>query len=144
MSLQPPSYHAIQSLRMLGINFRLLGVDEAEGIRSQVIGRFASHRGGVIWQNLLDSASVQDQDGWRRIDEYLLGSKFLLFFDETEDRNIIEFPIGSSLTSVLEECPYFEFYVTNDEVTYLLCFNHHEFLISAGQATYWDIFKTAE
>ena len=34
----------------------------------------------------------------------------------------------------------FEFYLTNRDTTYLVCFNHHDFLIGTGEATQWRIF----
>src|SRR5581483_1816644 len=86
-----------------------LSDEEANVIRTQVIRKFASYPGDVIWQNLLRFASVQNPDGWKMIDGYLAGTSFILFFDEIEDKTMIEFPAGTNLSFVLKECPGFEF-----------------------------------
>jgi hypothetical protein len=139
----PPSYHVIQSLSLLQVEFRLLEEKRAQAIRSRVIDSFASHRAGPLWENLLSAVAVQDADGWRIIDNYLLGASFLIFFDEAEDKSMIEVSAGASLTGILGECPGFEFYITDPETTYLLCFNHHDFLIGAGRAAQWQVANRA-
>src|SRR5262245_54520532 len=119
ITIHPPSFFIIQSLQLLQIDFLLLGEDEAEFVRKQVIRKYTSTSGPVIWENLLHDASIQNPDGWRLIDEYVSGTSFLLFFDEDEDRSMIELAAGSNLTSVLEECSGFEFYITDHETTYV-------------------------
>jgi hypothetical protein len=39
--------------------------------------------------------------------------------------------------AVLAESTGFEFYLTDIDATFLLCFNHHDFLIAAGDARPW-------
>ena len=101
----PPSYHVMQSLSMLRIEFRLIEEKQARVIRSRVMDSFASHRAGPLWENLLSAVAIQDPDGWRMIDGYLLGASFLIFFDEAEDKSMIEVSAGASLTGTLGECP---------------------------------------
>ncbi|MEO6457793.1 MAG: hypothetical protein ABIO92_05915 [Chloroflexia bacterium] len=50
---------------------------------------------------------------------------------------MIEFEQGTQISRVLGECFNFEFYVTNPEVEYILCHNHHDFLVATGTATSW-------
>ena len=38
---------------------------------------------------------------------------------------------------MLEETYGYEFYVTDEECTYLICFNHHDILYTCGRAIKW-------
>jgi len=133
----PPSHHIIQSLTLFQISFRLLEEKEAEVIRSQVMKRYTIPTDRPIWESLSDHASIQNVNGWRLIDDYLSGASFVIFFDAKRDRLMVEVSSGASLTRILEECIEFEFYITDPETTYLICFNHHDFLIGAGAAKQW-------
>jgi hypothetical protein len=42
-----------------------------------------------------------------------------------------------SLERILAESPGFEFFLTNEDVDYVLCFNHHNYLIGVGQCKDW-------
>lgn len=44
---------------------------------------------------------------------------------------------GSDLLKVLNECPPLEFYVCDEDARFLLCSNHHDFLIGWGEALDW-------
>src|SRR5262249_46149419 len=120
MSILSPSQNVLRNAPFLQASVRVLSSNEAEAIRSEVIRKFALRRGRPLWENLANSASLQDPDGWRLIDSYLSGNPFILFFDEEEDKQMIEFPAQSRLVPILEECPGFEFYLTDRETTYLL------------------------
>jgi hypothetical protein len=38
---------------------------------------------------------------------------------------------------VLEECFNFEYYLTDQDCSYFICFNHHKYLVTAGTAADW-------
>lgn len=50
---------------------------------------------------------------------------------------MFEFTHRRDIVAVLAECTGFEFYLTDVEATFLLCFNHHDVLIAAGDARPW-------
>jgi hypothetical protein len=52
-------------------------------------------------------------------------------------RKIWRFRSGSGLLRVLEDSPALEFYVCDKEASYLLCSNHHDFVIGWGAASPW-------
>ncbi len=52
---------------------------------------------------------------------------------------MFELAHGRDAVAILEECTGFEFYLTNVEAKFLVCFNHHDFLIAAGDAAPWLI-----
>jgi hypothetical protein len=60
-----------------------------------------------------------------------------MFFDRDRDESGVVFEAGSCLVNVLGECTGFEFYLTDLEGDYVICFNHHDFLIGTGSAETW-------
>ena len=86
------------------------------------------------WQSV-DAASVQREDGWMRIAAYVGEAPCLLFLDGAD--TIWRLASGSDLLRVLEECPLIEFYVCDEAANYLLCHNHHDFVIGWGAASTW-------
>lgn len=44
---------------------------------------------------------------------------------------------GEDLNYLLSETYGFEFYITDKECSYLLCFNHHDILYGCGRAEGW-------
>ena len=41
------------------------------------------------------------------------------------------------MVAILGETSLFEFYVTDKNASYLLAFNHHDYLIACGEAKNW-------
>jgi hypothetical protein len=92
---------------------------------------------GELWERLNDSAGHQNAEAWRWIASYLTGRPCILAFSPKDEVDAVELDDGSELVPVLEKCPGFAFYVTNASYSFLLCFNHHDFLIAAGEARDW-------
>jgi hypothetical protein len=111
---------------------------DAAVTRDRVFSRYASPtRGGALWERLADVVSVQDADGWKRIAEYAGDHPGILFFNSEDEPAMFEFTRRRDVVAVLAECTGFEFYLTDIEATFLLCFNHHDFMIAAGDARSW-------
>lgn len=60
-----------------------------------------------------------------------------MFFDDCDDKNVIKIDNGNDLYRILYEMYGFEFYITNYETNYVICFNHHDCLIGCGMARNW-------
>lgn len=111
---------------------------EAQAILDRAIQLYARGRySGYLWKDLEDPVAVQDPNAWRWIAEFVGNEPCVLFFDRDEESETFRVVDGSSLTMLLSETVGFEFYVTDDEVRYVLCFNHHDYLIAAGKAASW-------
>ena len=95
--------------------------------------RYAHPGCGHLWERLNARASVQDPDGWQHIFGLVTGPVILLVHD-SQGQCAFRLQSPAELQNVIEETSNFEFYVTNDELSYLLGFNHHDFLIGAGEA----------
>lgn len=110
---------------------------QASDIRKLAIERFA--RGAADWPlwERMDGPSVRGVDAWRHISLFPSLGGSVVFWEPRTERKVLRFRSGSDLVAVLDECHRSEFYVTDDEVTYLLCFNHHDYLIGQGLAASW-------
>ena len=86
---------------------------------------------------LSDSASIQDPEGWRLISRFVGSRPCVLFFDASDEAEMLEILSGEALQTLLAESYGFEFYVTDADATYLICFNHHDMLIGCGSARVW-------
>ena len=90
-----------------------------------------------MWERLRRFESVQDSDSWSLIRGGVSSGAVVMFFEKDRDFSMVRFSHGGDVVAVLRECTGFEFYLTNPEAEYLLCFNHHDFLIGAGTAEDW-------
>ena len=66
---------------------------------------------------------------------YAGGRECLMFLEGA--RSMWKFRNGLDLLRVLRDCPAMEFYVSDEEASYLLCHNHHDFVIGWGTASRW-------
>ncbi len=90
-----------------------------------------------MWEDLSDCASVQDADGWQWISRFVGPRACVLLFDVAEEVEMFDVPSGEALESLLANTFHFEFYVTDVDASYLICFNHHDMLIGCGSARAW-------
>lgn len=90
-----------------------------------------------LWNRLKEAAVKRDNNGWQKMCSFVGNSKCLMFFDDIEDRSVLVINNGKSLYKLLDEMFGFEFYITDFETDYLLCFNHHDCLLGCGTAKRW-------
>jgi hypothetical protein len=87
---------------------------------------------------------VKTSLGWQLIGEFVGQNPVLVFFAPSEDLAIIEFNNGPDLTTAIGESFGSEFCISDHRATYLLCFNHHHYLIGADAAAEWITQVTAQ
>jgi hypothetical protein len=105
-----------------------------EGIRN----RFLVHEGGGrLWERIRQEVSVQNPDAWRWISSVPLSGRAILFLEEHEEVVGFAFDSADDVVKTLAESTGFEFYVTNESMSFLLAFNHHDYLSAAGDAVEW-------
>lgn len=121
----------------LGIELIELSNEEFECIRTNIKKIYANRPGLFLWEKLTDRISVNDSDAWQYIDEFIGDKESILFFNEDEERKAFVIESGSDLVAILGKTSYFEFYITNKNASYLLVFNHHDYLIACGEAKNW-------
>lgn len=89
----------------------------------------------AAWNRVSAPDGRQRQDGCELISAYVGNAPCLLFLDGA--RTIWRFDSGADLLRVLDESPLLEFYVCDEAASYLLCWNHHDFVIGWGAASAW-------
>ncbi len=98
-----------------------------------------------IWENLINEVAVNNKDAWLWVGDFIGDSEIIMFFNPSDEREAFTINKGSDVVSILSETYGFEFYLTNINFDYLLCFNHHDVLIGCGSAVEWlNKYKTAE
>lgn len=90
-----------------------------------------------LWQRLVRDASRYDPEGWRRIGDYPYESKVTVFLDEGDENTMYSLDSCKEVVNLISECPGFVFYVTNENCSFLLCHNDHDYLIGSGAAIDW-------
>lgn len=90
-----------------------------------------------LWDRMKDAAVIADSDGWKKICDFIGNHECIMFFDDSTDKSMLVICDGKSLYSLLNEMFGFEFYITDFETNYLLCFNHHDCLLGCGTARKW-------
>lgn len=115
-----------------------IGSEIGNAIRNDILSKYTrGHNSAYLWQDITDDISVQDTEAWRFISEFVQNSEAIMFFDREEENLMFLFRDGSEIVPVLAESVGFEFYITNSSTDYLICFNHHDYLIATGTAAVW-------
>ncbi len=84
----------------------------------------------------LDCVAVSNDDAWSWIDQYIENDA-IMFFNPYDEKISYVFTNGKDIVNTLAECYNFEFYITNNDFDYILCFNHHRVLYACGDASEW-------
>jgi hypothetical protein len=127
----------IEVTKLTNASISELAPEEQQEIRRQIFLKFVHDKPRWIWEGLTDKVAVQNPDAWRWVSDFVMNAEVLMFFNKQDEIAIFKFDDGSQLVPVLSECTGFEFYLTNATTDYLICFNHHNFLIAAGTAVDW-------
>lgn len=121
-----------------GIAAEELSDEDTKKIKNNIALKYTHLQPGpFLWDRLKDAAIREDRGGWEKICDFVGNSKCLIFFDDVEDKSVLVINNGKNLHKLLNEMYGFEFYVTDFETDYLLCFNHHDCLLACGAAKNW-------
>lgn len=127
---------------------RQIGVrelDEAE--RTRLLDDvFAKYTRGyryswAMWESkfFAEHVGLRAEDGWRWCGDLVGSQEVVLFFNSSDDKAMFMVAGGDDLVNILGEMPRREFYLTNASTDYLLCFNHHDYLIACGATREWMV-----
>ncbi|HEY0464050.1 MAG TPA: hypothetical protein VGC79_07570 [Polyangiaceae bacterium] len=126
------------AIKTAGARARISPNRDSSTLLSELRARFgAADQSGELWERLSSSFGYRDDDAWRLASDFTSGQRCLLLVPPRFESTVFEFDDGVELTRVLEQCSGFEFYVTDDGLSYVLCANHHDYLIAAGSAKIW-------
>ncbi len=121
-----------------GTTFRLLSTEEVDRIVKMIADRLTdpARSNLPLWERFHGEIARKRSDGWSLICDYPESSPIMLFEEEGEFRGC-EFASREDMRSILAETPGFEFYVTNRKAEFVLCYNHHDFIIGVGESRDW-------
>ena len=94
-------------------------------------------KGIYLWERLNNFESLSDSKGWACIQNYVLNDGCIMLFNQDEENKMFEISNGKDLQIILSETCGFEFYITDNQCSYLICFNHHDILYGCGEAINW-------
>ena len=94
-------------------------------------------KGLWLWEKLIRFNYISDNNGWSYIKEFVLDSVCIMFFNEFDEKTMYKIKNGVDLNYLLSETSGFEFYITDFNYSYLICFNHHDVLYGCGNAIKW-------
>lgn len=127
----------LEAAQNVHISISELTHDESERLLNQVDQNFAKKRNMVwLWEHLKDGVSIRDENAWPWVGEYV-GNAEVILFDYAEKDSFFRLQNGLQLVPLLGEMPNAEFYLTNSNAEYVICFNHHDHLIACGTAKSW-------
>jgi hypothetical protein len=123
----------------LHIGFLELPHEEADRLRKRILAKYAQRNAKWLWSSLPACLIASDPENVieTRLGEFLGGRPAVLFFDSGESSSMFQFEAGEFIPIVLAECPLFEYYVTNDDLSYLIAKDHHDNLYALDEAEEW-------
>jgi len=130
------SDHVSLAISATGVPALLLCEEQRRVIVLRLLERLGVNVfGRAPWDHPAAPLGMQKSDGWKLIPKYVGGRECLLFPEGAG--SMWTFSNGSDLLRVLENCQAIEFYVADKDAGYLLCFNHHDFIVGWGEAAQW-------
>lgn len=133
------STHICDALKDSAIDLRRIDLTEREKIIEEVISKYVdpTKRGVCLWEKFIRYQSISDNNAWSYIKNYVKDNECIILFNQEEEKEMFLLRNGNDLDYLLSETYGFEFYITNRECAYLLCFNHHNILYGCGDAENW-------
>jgi hypothetical protein len=124
------------AIQRLGASVRSLGPEEVRNVAALIRARFRLNIKAVsAWDMENTPEGLQRSDGIELVSSFVGNAACLFFLSGAQEMK--EFQNGADLLRTLNECPPMEFYVCDPDGTYLICWNHHEYLLAWGSATSW-------
>ena len=127
----------INSGRIQGLEF--LRMNDWQWIMDKLANNFLSHGKTSLdriwlWDSIREPyTNYQPEDGVEELRYLLSESESYWFIASDEDGKywVLE-GTGSSIVNALSETRYFEYYITNKDITWLICENHHGVMVLKG------------
>ena len=103
-------------------------------IIDQIVAKYAKgKRDNFLWENFVEKNVISnDKDAWKLIKDIIGKEEVIMFFNPEDESTALQFCSGNDVVALLSETFGFEFYLTNKTTDYVLCFNHHDYLIASG------------
>lgn len=125
-----------EAARASGIRIERLDSAQLESVAERLkISLGVDIRNATPWDSTSAPEGKHRIDGWKLIPQFVGFSECLMFLGGAQV--IWRLKSGKDLLQVLKECPAIEYYVCDESANYLLCNNHHDFVVAWGSAEPW-------
>lgn len=128
--------------RALKCAYEYTHFNDGREFRAKFVARFCKDRFAPLWEKFTDSYSrqVSPDDSWTPFADFLKDRPVAIVADFDNSRaELFKFrpmPQSQWLT-LLEELNPCDIYFTDPALSFCLVFNHHDFVIAAGDAVSW-------
>jgi len=133
------STHILTELKDSKVIIKKLEVNERKEILDLILKKYINinEKGVWLWEKFNHYEVLNDDMAWSYIKDFIEGNECIMFFNQEEEKEMFLIQSGDDLNYILSETYGFEFYITNKQCSYLLCFNHHNILYGCGNAERW-------
>jgi hypothetical protein len=126
----------VSALRAAGVQASVLDVTEQHALLARLRERLGVDvTAHAPWDHPAAPSGRRRGDGWELVPARVGAEPCLVFLDGAA--TVWSFASGLQLLAVLKEAPPLEFYVCDQDASYLLCCNHHDVMIGWGTAEAW-------
>lgn len=133
------STHICNELKESNVIIKKLDLNERKRILQSALKNYISlnEKGNWLWEKFIHYVSLNDDMAWSYIKDFVKDNECIMFFNQEEEKEMFLIQSGTDLNYILSETYGFEFYITNKQCSYLLCFSHHNILYGCGIAESW-------
>lgn len=133
------STHICNKLKESNVIIKKLELNETKDILDLILKKYIdiSTKGVWLWEKFIHYEVFNDDMAWSYIKDFVKNNECIMFFNQEEEKEMFLIQSGNDLNYVLSETCGFEFYITNKQCSYLLCFTHHNILYGCGIAEKW-------
>lgn len=131
----------IEQLNLNKVQIKEVGKNEWKDILNEIMNTFVNWTASSpfwLWEHFKEAYSIDysNQDAYKDLSK-LVDDSELVWFLVKENREMPKFWVYEGLIkpiqSVIEECSKFEYYIVSKKYSWLLCENHHGYLIGTGE-----------
>ena len=133
------SENIFSALKESNIIIQRLDDSEKEKVWDRINLRYidSKKKGIFLWEKLKDYVMMSDELAWSYLKNFIGKNECIIFFDPRDDKDMFWVSSGSDLDYIISETYEFEFYITDENCSYLLAFSHHDILYGCGVAKKW-------
>jgi hypothetical protein len=110
--------------------------ETSELIRSIIERYTTDYTDRFLWEHFIGDVSVRTPNASTLATQYPQVPVIILYESENKFHGYL-FHKKEQLLQMIAEAPSFEFYLTDPAVSYVICRNHHNYLIGVGSCVSW-------
>lgn len=119
----------------LGMGMEVLSNQEAQSVRERASRHFSDGTGnGVTSENLVNCAGLSRDESWKVIAAFQFSGPVILFTNFRDGKSMFKFSSIGDAMAVLEEAPPFDFYLVDQDCTFLFAHDEYDNLFGCGTA----------